>query len=654
MLPALIAASALFASQPFFDRTHPSKVFGENRNYRIILPPAYETSGKRYPVIYYHHGHSDRYTVERYDEGKETIPQMVAFAAANDVMVVCVDGYVAREYTGFYGGSPWDVRKEGGDYDFGAYFLELAAHIDSTYRTLTSRRSRATSGLSMGGFMSLWLSARYPHLIGSASSFNPGPEFYTGEKDRRVLWRPKDHVSSHAPTMVRLIRASGDYISQYHEETRDAYARSAVDFEYRQDEYHRHWATSIAETFAFHMRAFATPHLDNVPESFSHSNPHRAFDVWGYRVEAAGAGPGIAYLDGVTQGGLRITTRRWAPDGPPADRRITVVTRPLYSAGKTYTLLDHPLSTGATVRRDLVADAQGRLSFTVDGTGHQVSFVGPGTGAQPPVLLPVTARDRLRLWPDRDVALPLRIYNPRGETMKDVRVALTTEYPTVKILAASASFAEIAPGAAAEFTARVRLTSGGGDFAPARLRWRAIYDGYLTTSENVDVLVVPSALEKPLAVEVLDGRTVTLPVFRQAGNQGGGAAIDRTITEGRGNGNGVLEPGEEATVWVTLAQGMDPFDKNTWRRAKVYSDSPHVVEVADIEEQKQREWTSAQERTSVIRLDAKAAAGAIPLLLSAESWSFHFTPDVRYGRLPLYQAFQLHTRHVLAWEIGAR
>ena len=66
--------------------------------------------------------------------------------------------------------------------------------------------------------------------------------------------------------MVRLIRASGDYISQYHEETRDAYARAHdVDFEYRRDEYHRHWATSIGETFDFHMRAFANATLDNVP-----------------------------------------------------------------------------------------------------------------------------------------------------------------------------------------------------------------------------------------------------------------------------------------------------------------------------------------------------------------------------------------------------
>ena len=200
---------------------------------------------------------------------------------------------------GFYGGSPYDVRKDGGDFDFGEAFLELSRHIDSTYRTLTSRRYRATSGLSMGGFMSLYLSARYPDLIGSASAFNPGPEFYVGEKGRRSLWRPKDHVLNHESTSVRLIRASGDYISQYHEETRAAYAIAPnVDFEFRQDEYHRHWATSIDETFEFHVRAFANPALDATPTEWNYSSAFRRFSVRGYDVAADIAGSSAHFVGG--------------------------------------------------------------------------------------------------------------------------------------------------------------------------------------------------------------------------------------------------------------------------------------------------------------------------------------------------------------------
>ena len=655
----LLLASALQATpvtRHFYDRKHFSKVLGEERTYRILLPPDYESSGKRYPVIYYFHGHSDRYTLEKYDNGTDTIPKMADFVAHHDAIVVSVDGYVARDYTGFYGGTPWDVMLDGGDYDFGEYFKELVAHIDATYRTLTDRRHRATSGLSMGGFMSLWLSARYPQLIGSASSFNPGPEFYVGDKGRRVLWRPKDHVENHTHTMVRLIRASGDYISQYHEETRDAYARAHdVDFEYRRDEYHRHWATSIAETFDFHMRAFANSTLDNTPDTWSHDDPYRAFQVWGYKVEAAGDGAGIICLHDISQTGLRVTTRRWAPDGPPVmDRRITITTAPVYSPGARYEWVDYNVSTNAMRRETITADAQGRIAITVDGAGHQMSFTGPGAGAQAPVLLPVTMKDKLRLDPAREIALPIRIFNARTAPITGVRAVLTSGYPTVEILAGAAEVTKIEPGSVydAGKQMRVRFTAGAGYFAPARLQLAITYDGYHTITENIDVLIVPEVLDEPAAVEVVDGRTLTLQVFRQKGNQGGGGPIERKITEGKGNGDGTLQPGEEATIWVKMPQGMDAFDKNNWYRAKVYTDSPWVTEIADLEEQKQLEWTSGKERTSVIRLSPATPHGTvIPLLLDNESWSYHYTPDVRYGKEDLYQAFQLHTHHLHRWEL---
>ena len=114
----------------------------------------------------------------------------------------------------------------------------------------------------------------------------------------------------------------------------------------------------------------------------------------------------------------------------------------------------------------------------------------------------------------------------------------------------------------------------------------------------------------------------------------------------------VLEPGEEATIWIPIKQGFDPFDKNNWYRAKVYTDSRWITEVGDLQEQKQLEWTSAKERTSVIQLAANVSSGTrIPLLLDNESWSYTWTPDMRYGVEKLYQAFQLHRRHLHRYEL---
>jgi hypothetical protein len=638
------------AGRPFYDRTHPSRVFGQARSYRILLPPLYETSGRRYPVLYFFHGHSDRYTLEHYDGGSDFIPKMIDYVARHDLIVVSVDGYVARDYTGFYGGSPWDVHKEGGQYDFGAYFVELVEHVDATYRTLTDRRHRATSGLSMGGFMSLWLSARFPDRIGSASAFNPGPEFYAGDPGRRVLWRPKDHVSSHEHSRVRLVRASGDYISQYHEETRAAYARAGrVAFEYRVDEYHRHWITSIPETFDFHARAFADAALDNHPVAFDHADPYRRFEVWDYRVETTLDGPAITYLEEVTQGSLRVRTRRWAPDGPPAEGSIRFRTAPLYAAGRSYTVLDLDLRSGRTARREIAAGADGRLVLDIDGGGHQIGIAGPGTGGQPPVALPLSGGSPLRLSPGREERLPIRLFNPRGEPTGKVRVRLSTEYPTVEVTGQEAEIPSIPAGGVVDLADRLRVkaTGGAGWFADVRLDLRLTYDEWHEKTDSFDARIVPEVLTPVSGVEVMDGRTLRLPVFRQRGNQGGGGAVEIAVTEGKGNGNGLLEPGEEATIWFRLLQGMDPFDKNTWRRAKVYSDSPHLVEIDDLEAGKQREWTGAMERTSLVRLAPSAPRGLeIPLLLDGESWSFHYTPDVRYGAERLYQAFQLHTRHL--------
>jgi hypothetical protein len=165
----------------------------------------------------------------------------------------------------------------------------------------------------------------------------------------------------------------------------------------------------------------------------------------------------------------------------------------------------------------------------------------------------------------------------------------------------------------------------------------------------LDVLVAPSNLAPPLAMAVLDGRTKTFPTFYQ-GVHGGGTSVPRTVTEGKGNRNGELEPGEQATVWVQVRQGLDPFDKGNWCRAKVYSDSPWITEIADLQENKGREWTAAQNRTSLIELNPATPKGTeVNAILDCETYSYTFTPDVRYGTRPLYQPYQFHRRQLYLW-----
>ena len=203
-------------------------------------PAITSRAASRIRSIYYFHGHSDRYTLERYDNGTDTVPKILSWVGANQAIVVAMDGYVARDYTGFYGGTPYDVRVEGGDFDFGEYFKELVAHVDSTYRTLKDARHRGTSGLSMGGFMSLWLSARYPDLIGVLLRSARGRSFMWVRRGRRVAGGLKIMSPIARGSQCGSIRASGElYQPVSRGDARCVCSRLGGGFQYRRDEYHQ-------------------------------------------------------------------------------------------------------------------------------------------------------------------------------------------------------------------------------------------------------------------------------------------------------------------------------------------------------------------------------------------------------------------------------
>jgi len=646
LLPALVFPKS---SSDFYDRTHYSNTFGQWRHYRILLPRDYETSGKYYPVIYYFHGHSGRFMGEQYDNGQVFLPAMIDYVKNHDVIVVRWDGYVEKNYSGLYGGSPYDIQQPG-TMDFGKYFEELVAHIDSNYRTLADRQHRATCGLSMGGFMSLYISARYPHLVGSASAYNPGHEFFVGPVGAKVHYMLKYFVHNHGHTKVRLIRASGDYISIYHEELRDIYSRTPeVDFEYRQDEYHRHWVTNLAETFDFHMRAFEDVGLRAYPREFDYDNPFERFSVWGYEVEVENKSSGFICLRDVTRGYFRIYTRKYYPDGPAVeDQLIRIVTPDWYGNARSYRIMDYNHTEGTVSYYTLVSSPEGRLTFELDGSGHDISILN-GKDVRAPVLLPLDRKGPPIVEPDVDLHLPIKIYNSTDLTAHNVEVTLSSQYPTVAISGSPVRIDSMVPGEVVDLSDRFtqRFVSTTGDFQHCRLLVDITYDGWYPRQERIDVKVLPTPLREPDSVIILDGRSVSLPAFRQGGNRGGGFIRNVLREEGSGNGNGVADPGEEVTLWVCIPQGLDPLDKYTWHRTKVYTDDPYVTITADIAERKELEWTSVKDHTSRFKISPDCPPGhKIKLILKNESYSYFWQPDYRYGKELLYQAFQLHRNHI--------
>ena len=652
VLLVLISFGPLSAVQDFHDRTHWSDTFKQWRHYRIILPQDYDTSGKHYPVVYYFHGHSSRYTGEPYGDGLQvSLPEMIDYVKKHDIIAVRWDGYVEDNYGTFYGGSPYDIQQEKGGMDFGKYFLELTAHVDSAYRTVSDRQHRGVCGLSMGGFMSLYLAGRYPDIIGSASSYNPGHEFFVGPSGARVQYMLKNHVSNNGSQKVRLIRASGDYISQYHIELNEIYSRTPeVDYQYRQEEYHRHWVTGLAETLDFHLQAFADKSLNDIPRSFDHDDPFPEFSLWDWNVQVRNKKPGYVCLRDVQHGFLRVFTRAWDPDGPPVgEQEIRITTPDHYGNGKLYRIMDYSHRDGTVSYREVRSSERGSLTFTVDGSGHDLAVLN-GQESRAPILLPVGNGDAPVVYPDRETHLPLRFINSNDVVVRGLSFSLGSDYPTVQIDGATVVVDSLLPGQVIDLSDRFtqRFVSTSGTFQHCRLNLHVGYMGWYGQGlPGRCPGAAHSADGAGFNVLVLDGREVTLPVFRQRGNQGGGFIYQKTIREGKGNGNGVADPGEEVTLWVRTSQGLDPLDKHTWHRTRVYSDDSRVAIKADIAQPKELEWTSVNDHTSLVLIAPDTPSGAsIPLVLKNESYSYVWEPDRRFGEELLYQARQFHSDHI--------
>lgn len=127
----------------------------------VLLPDGYAQHPKtRYPVLYLLHG-----AAQAYDhwaaKGYGDIPDR-----AKDFpgIIVMPQGGII----GFY--SDW-VAPDGPKWE--SYFLrELIGGIESRYRIRAGRRWHAISGLSMGGYGTMYLAGQRPDYFGTAASFS--------------------------------------------------------------------------------------------------------------------------------------------------------------------------------------------------------------------------------------------------------------------------------------------------------------------------------------------------------------------------------------------------------------------------------------------------------------------------------------------------
>jgi enterochelin esterase-like enzyme len=145
-LLAVAAASASPAARDL-DVSFTSKALRATLHYEIVLPPDYDTSGQRYPVIYFLHGlpsgasaYKDVGFLERALDGSARKAILIAPQGARA-------GEPDPEYLDRGAGKQWET----------AIAQELVRVVDARYRTIPSRSGRALIGLSAGGYGAMHL-----------------------------------------------------------------------------------------------------------------------------------------------------------------------------------------------------------------------------------------------------------------------------------------------------------------------------------------------------------------------------------------------------------------------------------------------------------------------------------------------------------------
>ncbi|HEX6096702.1 MAG TPA: alpha/beta fold hydrolase [Thermoanaerobaculia bacterium] len=132
----------------------------------VYLPPGYDKSTARYPVLYLLHGIGGGFTDwTKHWDLRGSMDAVIA-AGSPPFLVVMPNGG-NRLGGGFYMDSPVSGKWE-------TYIVgELLPHIDRAFRTRTAADSRGIAGHSMGGFGALRLAMRHPDLFTSVYAMSP-------------------------------------------------------------------------------------------------------------------------------------------------------------------------------------------------------------------------------------------------------------------------------------------------------------------------------------------------------------------------------------------------------------------------------------------------------------------------------------------------
>jgi S-formylglutathione hydrolase FrmB len=148
-----------------------SKILKSEMKYSVYLPPDYDATNRRYPVVYLLHGYTDDETGWlQFGQANAIADKGILAGEVPPMIIVMPDA-----------GVTWYMNDYQNTYRYEDYFVqELIPYIDATYRTRTKREYRGVAGLSMGGQGAVLLAMRHPDLFVACAGLSSA--FWTDEE----------------------------------------------------------------------------------------------------------------------------------------------------------------------------------------------------------------------------------------------------------------------------------------------------------------------------------------------------------------------------------------------------------------------------------------------------------------------------------------
>ena len=186
----------------------------------VYLPESYaKEPERRYPVVYLLHGaRGNEVTWIERGDAFYSIDSLRMAGAAEDFILVLPNMnkyYSDADYNGGHASNAmrafWVV-----DGDVETHFMQdVVAAVDSLFRTVPEKSSRAIAGMSTGGLQAIYLSANYPDSFGYVGLFSPyaydtifglkHPELYGG------LWPKLKRQFSNEPEYYGIMIGDTDF-----------------------------------------------------------------------------------------------------------------------------------------------------------------------------------------------------------------------------------------------------------------------------------------------------------------------------------------------------------------------------------------------------------------------------------------------------------